>query len=152
VSLWPCDLLSALICKKSVTICVLRREVKVPRILGVDIPANKKIVYSLQYIYGLGPFRSQSVLKESGIDPKKKAKDLTDEEASKIAGIIQGSFKVEGELRRQISQSIRRLIDIGSYRGSRHKKGLPARGQRTRCNARTRKGPRPRVGGIKKKG
>ena len=123
-----------------------------PRILGVDIPANKKILFSIQYIYGIGSFRAKSVLKESGIDPDRKAKDLTDEETSRLVGIIQNNYKVEGELRRQNTQSIRRLMDIGSYRGSRHKKGLPARGQRTRCNARTRKGPRPRVGGIKKKG
>lgn len=123
-----------------------------PRILGVDIPANKKIAYSLRYIYGIGALRAQSVLSESGIDPEKKAKDLTGEETSKIASVVQSHFKVEGELRRQTAQNIRRLIDIASYRGTRHKKGLPVRGQRTRCNARTRKGPRPRVGGIKKRG
>ena len=123
-----------------------------PRILGVDIPANKKILYSLRYIYGIGPYRAEVVLKTAGIDPNKKAKDLTDDEVSRIAGVIQKSFKVEGALRREVSQNIKRLIDIGSYRGIRHRKGLPVRGQRTRCNARTRKGPRPKVGGIKKKG
>ncbi|MFC1514526.1 30S ribosomal protein S13 [Candidatus Omnitrophota bacterium] len=121
-----------------------------PRITGVDIPPNKKIYYSLQYIYGIGPLIAGLILKEAQIDQIKKAKDLTDEEVSKITGVIQNRYKVEGELRRQVAQNIRRLMDIGSYRGSRHKKGLPVRGQRTRCNARSRKGPRPRVGGLKK--
>jgi len=121
-----------------------------PRLLGVDIPGNKKIEYSLQYLYGIGPHRSNSILKDVSIQPDKLAKDLTDEEVSRITSAIQDTYKVEGELRRQVSQNIRRLIEINSYRGSRHKKGLPVRGQRTRCNARTRKGPRPRVGGIKR--
>lgn len=121
-----------------------------PRILGIDIPPNKKIAYSLRYIYGIGPFRANFVIKEAGIDPEKRAKDLSDEETSKLVSVIQNQCKVEGELKRQIAQNIRRLKDIGSYRGSRHRKGLPVRGQRTRCNARTRKGPKPRVGGIKK--
>ena len=122
-----------------------------PRILGVDIPKNKKIRFSLRYIYGIGPARADEILKNTGIDPDKRAYELSDEEVSKIASYIQSHYKVEGELRREVSQNIRRLIDIGCYRGIRHKKGLPVRGQRTRCNARTRKGPRPRVGGIKKK-
>ena len=121
-----------------------------PRISGVDIPPNKKILYSLQYIYGVGPLRAGLILKEARIEPDKRTKDLSDEEVSRIAGVIQNNYKVEGELRRQVAQNIRRLMDIGSYRGSRHKKGLPVRGQRTRCNARSRKGPRPRGGGIKK--
>ncbi|OQX88409.1 MAG: 30S ribosomal protein S13 [Candidatus Omnitrophica bacterium 4484_70.2] len=121
-----------------------------PRILGVDIPKNKKIGFSLRYIYGIGPYRAEEILKNTGINPDKKAGQLSDEEVSKIASFIQSHYKVEGELRRGVSQSIRRLIDIGCYRGIRHKKGLPVRGQRTRCNARTRKGPRPRVGGIKR--
>jgi small subunit ribosomal protein S13 len=121
-----------------------------PRITGVDIPPNKKILYSLQYIYGVGSLRAGLILKEAKIEPDRKTKDLSDEEVSRIAGVIQNHYKVEGELRRQVAQNIRRLMDIGSYRGSRHKKGLPVRGQRTRCNARSRKGPRPRVGGIKK--
>jgi len=121
-----------------------------PRILGVDIPKNKKIGFSLRYIYGIGPYRAEEILKNTGINPNKRAGQLSDEEVSRIASFIQSHYKVEGELRREVSQSIRRLIDIGCYRGIRHKKGLPVRGQRTRCNARTRKGPRPRVGGIKK--
>ncbi|MFH1771373.1 MAG: 30S ribosomal protein S13 [Candidatus Omnitrophota bacterium] len=121
-----------------------------PRLLGVDIPKNKKIKVSLCYIYGIGPKNVMDILRETNIDPERKASELTDEEVSKIATHLQTGIKVEGELRREISQNIRRMIEIGSYRGMRHKKGLPVRGQRTRCNARTRKGPRPRVGGIRK--
>ncbi|MCQ9208930.1 MAG: 30S ribosomal protein S13 [Omnitrophica bacterium] len=122
-----------------------------PRIFGVDIPKNKKIIISLQYIYGIGPTKSLQILNETGIDPTKKSSELTEEEISQIASFIQANHRIEGELRREISQNIRRLIEIGSYRGFRHKKGLPVRGQRTKCNARTRKGPKPRVGGIKRK-
>lgn len=121
-----------------------------PRIFGVDIPKDKKIKIALRYVYGIGPTRALTILKETGIDPEKKAADLSDEDISQIASFVQSHYKIEGELRREISQNIRRLIEIGSYRGLRHKKGLPVRGQRTRCNARTRKGPRARVGGIKK--
>jgi len=122
-----------------------------PRIFGVDIPKNKKIKISLQYIYGVGPVRALKVLEEIGMDPDRKASDLSEEEISQIASFIQSNYRIEGELRREISQNIRRLMDIGSYRGMRHRKGLPVRGQRTRCNARTKKGHKPRVGGIKKK-
>jgi small subunit ribosomal protein S13 len=121
-----------------------------PRILGVDIPKDKKIAISLRYLYGIGPANALVVLEHTGIPADKIASELTEEEVSKITSYIQGHYKVEGELRRDISQSIRRLRDISCYRGSRHKKGLPVRGQRTRCNARTRKGPKARVGGIKK--
>jgi len=121
-----------------------------PRIFGVDIPKNKHIQIALRYVYGIGPSRAQAILNSAGIDPCKKAGDLNDEEISKIANLVQASYRIEGELRREITQNVRRLIDIGSYRGTPHKIGLPVRGQRTRCNARTRKGPRPRVGGIKK--
>jgi len=121
-----------------------------PRIFGVDIPKNKKIKIALRYIYGIGPSNSVKILSDIGIDPERKASDLSEEEVSQIASFVQSHYRIEGELRREISQNIRRLIDISSYRGSRHKKGLPVRGQRTRCNARTRKGPKPRVGGIKK--
>jgi len=123
-----------------------------PRILGIDIPKNKKVKIALRYIYGIGPKNAIDVLNSVKVDPEKKAAHLSDEEVSKIASYIQSHYRVEGVLRREIAQNIRRLIDIGSYRGLRHKKGLPVRGQRTRCNARTRKGPRPRVGGIKRKG
>jgi len=115
----------------------------VPRIIGIDIPKEKRIEIALCYLYGVGRFTSNKILKETGIDPNKSAKDLTEEEVSRITNLLQkGGYKVEGDLRRDISQNIKRLMDIGSYRGSRHKKGLPARGQRTRTNARTRKGPR----------
>ncbi|MCM8781879.1 MAG: 30S ribosomal protein S13 [Candidatus Omnitrophica bacterium] len=117
-----------------------------PRILGVDIPKEKKTEIALTYIYGIGRPLAKKVLSVSGIDPHKRAKDLTDEEVAKLASYIQKEFKVEGDLRREISSNIKRLIDIGSYRGIRHKKGLPVRGQRTRTNARTRKGPRKTVG------
>jgi len=123
-----------------------------PRILGVDVPKNKRTRIALGYIYGIGESNVVGLLKATGVDGEKMASELTEEEISKIlTHIQQANIKVEGDLRREVTQNIRRLIDIGSYRGSRHKKGLPTRGQRTKCNARTRKGPRPRVGGIKKK-
>ena len=121
------------------------------RISGVNIPDNKPIWVALTYIYGIGRTRSLQTLKATGVDPQKKAKDLTPEEINKIQSYIEENFKIEGDLRREIAQNIKRLIEIGCYRGLRHKRGLPVRGQRTRTNARTRKGPRPRIGGIKKK-
>ena len=120
-----------------------------PRIAGVDIPANKKIRYSLRYIYGIGPKFADDIIAETGIDPDKRAKDLTDEEVSSIAAIVDTNFIVEGALRRQVQQNIQRLRDIRSYRGERHRRGLPVRGQRTRCNARTRKGRKKTVAGKK---
>lgn len=114
-----------------------------PRILGVDIPKEKRIEISLSYLYGIGRALSNKILKEVNIDPGKRAKDLSEEEVSRIANYLQKSgLRLEGDLRRDIAQNIKRLMDIGSYRGSRHKRGLPVRGQRTRTNARTRKGPR----------
>lgn len=114
-----------------------------PRILGVDIPKEKRIEISLTYLYGIGRSLSNEILKEAGVNPDKRAKDLTEGEVLQITNIIQkGGYRVEGDLRRDISQNIKRLMDIGSWRGLRHKKGLPVRGQRTRTNARTRKGPR----------
>ncbi|MBN2484100.1 MAG: 30S ribosomal protein S13 [Candidatus Omnitrophica bacterium] len=121
-----------------------------PRIFGVDIPKNKKILYSLQYLYGIGPHYAKLILDNTKIDANKRASDLNEEEVSRITTYIQANYKIEGELRRDISQNIRRLIEISSYRGTRHKRGLPVRGQRTKCNARTRKGPKARVGGIKR--
>ncbi len=120
-----------------------------PRIAGVDIPDNKKIRYSLRYIYGIGPKFADQILEEAKIDPETRARDLTDQDASAIASIIDSQFIVEGALRRQLSQNIQRLRDIRSYRGDRHRRGLPVRGQRTRCNARTRKGRRKTVAGKK---
>lgn len=122
------------------------------RIAGVEIPKEKPLWISLTYIKGIGRSNTLEVLKEAGIPFNKRTKDLSDEEVARINQIISQKYKVEGELRREVASNIRRLIEIGSYRGIRHKRGLPVRGQRTRCNARTRKGPRPRVGGIKKKG
>lgn len=120
-----------------------------PRIAGVDIPADKKIKISLRYIYGVGPTNAMAILKEVGIDPERRAKDLTEEELAKIIGILDRGIAVEGALRRNIQQNIARLRDIQSYRGNRHRRGLPVRGQRTRSNARTRKGPRKTVAGKK---
>jgi small subunit ribosomal protein S13 len=115
----------------------------VPRILGVDIPKEKRIEVALGYLYGVGQALAVKIVKEANIAPEKRAKDLTEEEVSRVTAIVQRMGpKVEGDLRREISQNIKRLIDTGSWRGLRHKKGLPARGQRTRTNARTRKGPR----------
>lgn len=114
-----------------------------PRIIGVDIPKEKRVEIALTYLYGVGRALSNVVLKEAGINPDKRAKDLSEEEISRITGILQkSSFRIEGDLRRDVSQNIKRLMDIGSWRGMRHKKGLPVRGQRTRTNSRTRKGKR----------
>ena len=120
-----------------------------PRIAGVDIPADKRIVISLSYIYGIGPAHSAAILKEAGIDENTRAKNLTEDQISHIAGIIDRNYVVEGQLRRQVQQNIARLKDIQCYRGMRHRKGLPVRGQRTRTNARTRKGPKKTVAGKK---
>ena len=113
-----------------------------PRILGVDIPKEKRIEISLCYLYGVGRSMANKILAEAQISPDKRAKDLSDEEIARITAVIQKNYKVEGDLRREISQNIKRLIDIGSWRGLRHRRSLPVRGQRTRTNARTRKGPR----------
>jgi small subunit ribosomal protein S13 len=120
-----------------------------PRISGIDIPPDKKIKISLRYIYGVGPTNAVQILKEANIDPERRAKDLNEEELAKIIGIIDRGILVEGALRRQIQQNIARLRDISSYRGTRHRRSLPVRGQRTRSNARTRKGPRKTVAGKK---
>ncbi len=120
-----------------------------PRISGVDIPPDKKIRISLRYIYGVGPANAMAILKELGSDPERRAKELSEEELAKIIGIIDRGILVEGALRRQVQQNIARLRDIGSYRGVRHRRSLPVRGQRTRSNARTRKGPRKTVAGKK---
>ena len=120
-----------------------------PRIAGVDIPPNKPIHISLRYVYGLGRVNSIVVCREANIDPQKKANTLTEDELGRIVGILDRGYVVEGALRRQVQQNIQRLKDIGSYRGSRHRRSLPVRGQRTRSNARTRKGPRKTVAGKK---
>lgn len=122
-----------------------------PRIVGVDIPKEKRIDVSLRYIYGIGPTTALEVIEKANIDPSKRAKDLTEEEVGKISSIISRDYRVEGDLRRESIQNVKRLMGIGCFRGSRHKKGLPVRGQRTRTNARTRKGPRKTVGVQRKK-
>ncbi len=113
-----------------------------PRIVGVDIPNEKRVVVSLTYIHGIGKYRAQEILNKAGIDAGVRTKDLSDDELSRINSIVETSFETEGQLRRTVAQNIARLRDINCYRGFRHKRGLPARGQRTKTNARTRKGPR----------
>ncbi len=120
-----------------------------PRVAGVDIPNEKRVEISLRYIFGVGPKIAADILKEAQIDPSTKAKDLTEDEVSRVAGIIERNYQVEGSLRRQVQSNIARLRDIGCYRGLRHRRGLPTRGQRTRTNARTRKGPKKTVAGKK---
>lgn len=117
-----------------------------PRIVGVDIPRDKRLEVALRYLYGVGPTTARQILQKTQVDMNKRAKDLTDEEVAKINVLIQREYKVEGDLRRDASSNIKRLMEIGCWRGLRHKKGLPVRGQRTRTNARTRKGPRKTVG------
>ena len=121
-----------------------------PRIAGIDIPEKKKIRFSLRYIYGIGPKVSDGILKKLGIDGERRANTLDDKEVAAIAAEIDANHPVEGALRRQVAQDIQRLKDIKSYRGDRHRKNLPARGQRTRTNARTRKGPRKAAQALKK--
>ncbi|MBU9889961.1 MAG: 30S ribosomal protein S13 [Candidatus Omnitrophica bacterium] len=122
-----------------------------PRIIGVDIPREKRIDVALTYLFGVGKTLSIKILNEANVDLAKRAKDLTEAEVSTITGIIQRTVKVEGDLRREIQQNIKRLMDIRSYRGQRHLKSLPCRGQRTHTNARTRKGKRKTVGGLSRK-
>lgn len=120
-----------------------------PRIAGVDIPDNKPIRIALRYIYGIGPVNAEKILAEAGIDGQVRTNTLTEDQLAQIAGLIEGTYVVEGALRRQISQNISRLRDIRSYRGDRHRRGLPVHGQRTRTNSRTRKGKRKTVAGKK---
>jgi small subunit ribosomal protein S13 len=117
------------------------------RIAGVDIPKDKRVEVSLCYIYGIGPSVSKKILAQTGIDPDTKVKDLSDDEVSRIREVIDRGYKVEGDLRREVSFDIKRLIEIGCYRGLRHRKGLPVRGQRTKTNARTKRGARKTVAG-----
>lgn len=120
------------------------------RIAGVDLPKNKRSEIGLTYIYGIGRATSKKILEKAGVDVNKKIGDLTDDEVSKIRNIIQTEYKTEGAMRSEMQMNIKRLMDIGSYRGLRHRKGLPVRGQRTRTNSRTRKGKRKTVAGKKK--
>ena len=120
------------------------------RIAGIDIPKNKKIEFALPYVYGIGPTTSKQILKESGVDPQKRVHELSEEDLLAIRNAITEKFSIEGELRGQNSRNIKRLMDIGSYRGLRHRRGLPTRGQNTKNNARTRKGRKKTVAGKKK--
>jgi len=120
------------------------------RIAGVDLPRNKRVVIALQYIYGIGKTRARKIMDETGFPETLRTDALTDEHVAKLRAIIEKSFKVEGDLRREVGLSIKRLMDLSCYRGTRHKKGLPVRGQRTRSNARMRKGPRKTIANKKK--
>ena len=120
------------------------------RIAGVDLPKNKRMEIALTYIYGIGRTKSKEILRDAGVSPDTKTDQLADSEITSIRNIIDKELKVEGDLRREVSMSIKRLMDVGSYRGLRHRKGLPVRGQRTSTNARTRKGPRRSTAGKKK--
>ncbi len=121
------------------------------RIAGVNIPLNKRVEIGLTYVYGIGRSTAKKILAETGVNPDTKVRDLTDGEAGAIRTYVDQNLQVEGDLRREVNQNIRRLIDIGSYRGIRHRRGLPVRGQRTKTNARQRKGPKPSIGGRKKR-
>ena len=120
------------------------------RLVGVDLPRNKRIEIGLTYIYGIGLTTSRKILGETGINPDTRTDDLTEEELAKLRDYIQSNLTVEGDLHREVSQNVKRLMEIGCYRGLRHRRGLPVRGQRTHTNARTRKGPRKQIGGKKK--
>ena len=119
------------------------------RIAGVDLPTGKRIVIALTYLYGIGPSRSRWILESTGVDPDRRAVDLTDDDVNKLRQEIEGNYKVEGALRTEVSMNIKRLMDIGCYRGLRHRRGLPVRGQRTHTNARTHKGQRRAIAGKK---
>lgn len=120
-----------------------------PRLLGIDIPNDKQTIFSLQYLYGVGPHVAAELCKKAGIKPTTRARDLTEDEVGRLAGLLERDYTVEGPLRRKVQQDISRLRDIKCYRGIRHRLGLPVRGQRTRTNARTRKGPKKTVAGKK---
>ncbi|MCC9203777.1 MULTISPECIES: 30S ribosomal protein S13 [Arthrobacter] len=122
------------------------------RLAGVDIPREKRVVIALTYIYGVGKTRAEQTLVETGISPDTRVKDLTDAELVQLRDYIEGNFKVEGDLRREVAADIRRKVEIGSYQGIRHRRGMPVHGQRTKTNARTRKGPKRTVAGKKKAG
>jgi len=122
----------------------------VARIAGVDIPRDKRVEISLRYIYGIGPTLARKILAQTRVNPDTRVRDLTEEEVSRLRELVEREYRVEGDLRREVQFNIKRLIEIGSYRGLRHRRGLPVRGQRTRTNARTRKGPRKTVAGRRK--
>ena len=116
------------------------------RIAGIDLPRDKRILVALTYVYGIGPNLAERILETANIDPSTRVRDLSDADAARLREIIERDYRVEGDLRREVNGNIKRLVDIGSYRGLRHRRGLPVRGQRTKTNARTRKGPRKTVG------
>ncbi|MBC2888576.1 MULTISPECIES: 30S ribosomal protein S13 [Gordonibacter] len=120
------------------------------RLVGVDLPRDKRVEIGLTYIYGIGLTTSKKILADTGVDPDVRVKDLTEDDLTKLRDYIQENIKVEGDLHREVSQNVKRLMEIGCYRGLRHRRGLPVRGQRTHTNARTRKGPRKQIGGKKK--
>ena len=120
------------------------------RLVGVDLPRNKRIEIALTYIYGIGLTTAKEIIAATGVDPDIRVKDLSEEDLAKLRDYIQENIKVEGDLHREVSQNVKRLMEIGCYRGLRHRRGLPVRGQRTHTNARTRKGPRKQIGGKKK--
>ena len=120
------------------------------RLVGVDLPRNKRIEIALTYIYGIGLTTAKEIIAATGVDPDIRVKDLSEEDLAKLRDYIQQNLKVEGDLHREVSQNVKRLMEIGCYRGMRHRRGLPVRGQRTHTNARTRKGPRKQIGGKKK--
>ncbi len=122
-----------------------------PRVLGIDIPGKKKLEYSLRYIYGIGPSLAKEVCEKAKLDPAMKADNLQDDEIQRLVHVLQNEYRIEGDLRREVSANIRRLISIGTYRGRRHRAGLPVRGQRTKTNARTRKGVKRTVGVVRGK-
>jgi len=122
-----------------------------PRVLGIDIPGKKRLEYSLRYIYGIGPTTAKAICEKAKLDPAKKADAMTDEDIQRLIAVLQNDYRIEGDLRREVSSNIRRLISIGTYRGRRHRAGLPVRGQRTKTNARTRKGAKRTVGIIRGK-
>jgi small subunit ribosomal protein S13 len=125
------------------TACVL--EAKVARIAGVDLPRNKKMGVALTYVYGVGSVNAQAILAKANVDPQKRSDDIGEDEMARIRDVLEQGYKVEGDLRRDVALNIKRLMDLGCYRGLRHRRGLPVNGQRTHTNARTRKGPRKSV-------
>jgi small subunit ribosomal protein S13 len=127
------------------------RRLPLARIAGIDLPNEKRIEVALTYLYGIGPSTAKKIIAGTGVNPSTRVKNLTDEETAKLRAVIENDHKVEGALRTEISMNIKRLMEIGSYRGLRHRRGLPVRGQRTKTNARTRKGPKKTMGAMRKK-
>ena len=121
------------------------------RIAGVDLPKEKRVEIGLRYIFGIGPYRARQIIEKTGVNPDTRVHKLTDDDVAKIRACIEDDYAEEGSLRGEVNMNIKRLVDIGSYRGLRHRRGLPVRGQRTKTNARSRKGPKRAIGGLKRK-